>query len=270
MNKRTLPVLGAIALAAGLLTFAQLSSRAGDDDVKLVIPANTVSNLLTDETKVVNEALKNTKDDKPPPAKALKRAKVAALDIALTAKASKNDAMYAQALKVIDAVKAVEATDKDKTEDVEKALTVARKATSDLSNPPKNGESKGDAIKLVLWDTENKTWDHELAMQLFKTTAGGGLAYEKMIKDFAEKAPTPADMPKIALMATKTAMLSQAIEQISHEKSPAEWKKFAEILRTTALETAEAAAKKNVSAVKTALGRMDTSCVNCHTKFKQQ
>jgi hypothetical protein len=257
MNKRTLPVLGAIALAAGMLALAQLSSRA--DDVKMVIPAAAAKSLMADDIKLVNDALKDGKDGKPPQPKDIKRAKMLTLDIALTAKAGKNEALYGQAVKVLEALK---------DDDLAKAVAAARPLAADLSNP-KAEATTADAIKLVLWDADNKTWDKDLAMQLFKTARAGGLAYEKAIKDYAEKNPPAGELAKIAMMSNRIAMISQAIEQIGvGEKSPAEWKKFAEILRTTAVEVGDAATKKNAAAVKTGLGRMDTSCVNCHTKFK--
>ena len=111
MSKRTLLVLGAFALAAGLFALTQLAGRAGDGDVKLVVPEAAAPGMVTDDIKIVNDALKDKdekKDEKKAPLpKDVKRAKVAALDIALTAKASKNDALYAQALKVLDALNAL-------------------------------------------------------------------------------------------------------------------------------------------------------------------
>src|SRR5262249_56501089 len=97
--------------------------------------------------------------------------------------------------------------------------------------------------KLALWDTENKSWDKDLAMQLFKTTRAGGLAYEKTIKDYAEKDPPAGEMSKIAMLAYKTAMLAQVIEQLNPEKP--EWKKFAQNLQATAKEVGDAATNKN-------------------------
>src|SRR5207249_5926389 len=113
-----------------------------------------------------------------------------------------------------------------------------------------------------------------LVMQLFKTRRAGGLGFEKTINDYAEKDPPPNKLPEIVAMAHKIAMLSQAIEQVGPDKpdgpakTPEAWKKYAETLRKTALEVAAAANSKKPADVKAALSRMDTSCVNCHEKFK--
>src|SRR5262245_44933077 len=260
MSKRTLPVLGAFALAAGLFALLQLAGRAGDGDVKPVVPAAAMASMVADDIKIVNEALKE-KDGKAPLPKDVKRAKVAALDIALTAKASKNDALYGQAMQVLEALAK------------EDGVPDARKAAAGLSKPT-GGDAKGDAIKLALWDSDNKSWDKDLAMQFFKTPRAGGLGFEKIIKDYAEKDPPANKLNEIMAMSHKIAMLSQAIQKVGPDttagpgKTPEAWKKFAEILQKTALEVAAAAGSKKPAEVKAALGRMDTSCVNCHEKFK--
>jgi hypothetical protein len=253
MSRRTLPVLGAVVLAAGLIALTQLTGRAGDGDVKLVIPAAAATGLIADDILIVNKALE-PKDGKVLP-KDVKRAKVATLDIALTAKATKNDALYAQAVQVLEAL------------DKEDGVADARKAAEGLSKPA-GGDAKGDPIKLALWDKDNKSWDKDMAMQLFKTARAGGLGYEKTIKDFAEKDPPAGKLKEIATLAYKTAMLAQAIEQLNPEKP--EWKKFAQNLQASAVEVGAAATKKNAAAVKTALGKMDGACVNCHDKFKKE
>jgi len=258
MSKRTRTVLGAFALAAGLFALSQLAGRAGD--VKLVVPAAAVTDMVKSDIEVVTAALAG-KDGKAPLPKDVKRAKVATLNIALTAKASKNDALYAQAIQVLEGLAK------------EDGIADARKAADGLSKPS-GGDAKGDPIKLALWDTDNKSWDKDLAMQLFKTPRAGGLGFEKTIKDYAEKDPPASKLNEILAMAHKIAMLSQAIEQVGPDKAdgptktPEAWKKFAETLQKTALEVATAASSKKAGAVREALFRMDTSCVNCHEKFK--
>jgi len=253
MSNRTLPVLGAVALAAGLFALSQVTGRADSAGVKLVIPDTAADGIIKDDISVVNKALEK-KDGKVLP-KDVKRAKVAALNVALTAKATKNNALYAQAVQVLDAL------------DKEDGVDDARKAAEGLSKPA-GGDAKGDPIKLALWDKDNKSWDKDMAMQLFKTVRAGGLGYEKTIKDFAEKDPPAGKLKEIATLAYKTAMLAQAIEQLNPDKP--EWKKFAQNLQASAVEVGAAATKKNAAAVKTALGKMDGACVSCHDKFKKE
>src|SRR5262245_14894227 len=63
MSKRTLTVLGAFALAAGLFALSQLAGRAGD--VKLVVPAAAVTDMVKSDIDVVTAALAG-KDGKAP------------------------------------------------------------------------------------------------------------------------------------------------------------------------------------------------------------
>src|SRR5262249_42721259 len=123
------------------------------------------------------------------------------------------------------------------------------------------------------WDAENKDYDRDTAMQLFKGTRAGGLGYEKSIKELSEKTPSPKDMEQVRIMAYKITMFTQALERIrpkgkGGQQSPENWKKFASELQRSALETGEAATKKNAAAVKAGLGKMDKACVNCHEVFK--
>src|SRR5262249_57090018 len=124
MTRRTQLVLGAIVFAAGLFALTQLTGRA-DGDIKPVISAAAAKTLIDDEIKVVNDALKDGRDAKGPLPKDMKRARTAALDIALTAMATKDDALLAQTVQVLEAVRALEGIDKDKPEDFDAAKKAA-------------------------------------------------------------------------------------------------------------------------------------------------
>jgi hypothetical protein len=256
MRTRTLLGLGA-ALATGILVLANLDSRADENGGwKMIVPPNVAAELVKDDTKVVMDALKSEK----PLGKDQKRAKVAAMLLAIYGGADGKDAgLHGRAMKVIDAL------NKDD------GIAEAKAAAAQLATPG-SGDAKGDPLK-ALWDDSNKDYDRDLAMQLFKGTRAGGLGYEKMVKDFSEKTPNAKEMNAIALLAYKAAMLTQAIEKIAQkpqggQKTPENWKKFAGDLRKAALETGEAASKKNAAEVKAGLGRMDKACVNCHEVFK--
>jgi len=87
---------------------------------------------------------------------------------------------------VIEALNALAMLDKDKEDDV----VAGKKAAPCLGvRPVQTGgrRRQGRRNQAGPLDTENKSWDKDLAMQLFKTTRAGGLAYEKTIKDYAEK-----------------------------------------------------------------------------------
>ena len=268
MRTRTLTGLGTVALAAGLIALASLSGQAADDaagSYKLLVPASAADDLIKDDTKVVSDTLKAAKVEK----KDIKRAKVATMLLGIYAEAkigankdkAKMEALQAQAAKVLDDLLK------------EDGLADAKKDAAKLSSPAAGKAEKVDWRKAI-WDPENKEYDKDLAMQLFKSSRAGGLGYEKKIKDFAEKTATAKDMGEIAIMAYKAAMIGQVLEHIAPEKSqggkktPENWTKFAQDLQASAVETGNAAAKKDATTVKAAIGRMDKSCVNCHEVFK--
>ena len=264
MKRRTLMGTGAAALVAGVLALASLDTRAADNPTgyKLIIPAAALSDLIKDDTKVVADALKGPKVEK----KDLKRAKVATMVLGIYAEAglsgkeaAKMEALQGQAAKVLE--------DLLKEDGAADAKTDAAK----LGTPSGSG-AKFDWLKAV-WDSDNKEYDKDLAMQLFKSTRAGGLGYEKKIKDFAEKDLTAKDMTEIVNLAYKVAMISQAVERIGPttamgKKSPENWVKFAKDLQASAVETGDAAAKKDAKTAKAAIGKMDKACVNCHEVFK--
>jgi hypothetical protein len=248
---------GFAVLAAGMVALTALRGRADEQGGwKMLVPANVVAELIKEDTKVVNDALKAEK----PLAKDQKRAKVAAMLLAIYGGAdSKNGGLHGQAIKVIEAL------------NKEEGVAEAKAAAAQLSASG-GGDAKGDPLKAV-WDVENKDYDRDLAMQLFKGTRAGGLGYEKTVKELSEKTPTAKDMNAVSVLAYKTAMLTQALERIplkaqGGQKTPDNWKKFVGELRKAALETGEAASNKNAAAVKAGLGRMDKACVNCHEVFK--
>ena len=59
-----------------------------------------------------------------------------------------------------------------------------------------------------------------------------------------------------------------ATTEAGGKKTPENWKKFAQDLQASAVETGAAAAKKDAKAVQASIGKMDKSCVNCHEVFK--
>jgi hypothetical protein len=263
MMTRTLMGLGVVALAAGILALASLDTRAAEEPAtyKMIIPPTALGDLIKEDTKVVNDALKGPKVEK----KDIKRAKVATMVLGIYAEAgmgtkdtAKMEALQGHAAKVLE----------DLLKD--DALAEAKKDAAKLGTS--GSGAKMDWLKAV-WDAENKDYDRDLAMQLFKSTRAGGLGYEKKIKDFAEKDLTAKDMAETVILAYKAAMIAQAVERIGPttamgKKTPETWAKFAKDLQTSAVETGNAAAKKDAKATKAAIGRMDKACVNCHEVFK--
>lgn len=257
--------LGAVSLSIGLVALVGLDGRADEKGGwRLVVPATAVGDLVKDDTKVVMDVAKKAKIEK----KDVKLAKVATLSLAVTAEAAvkagkdadKMAAVHGQAMKVLEAL------GKDD------GISDFKKEAAGLASPS-GSAGKGDAAQ-ILWDAENKDYDRDLAMQLFKSTRAGGLGYEKKIKDGAEKGVTAKDLSDLTLVSYKVAMLAQVIAKVGPSKSqggqktPENWQKYAASLESSSLEAGEAASKKNLAGVKTALGKIDAACVKCHEIFK--
>ena len=66
-------------MAAGLIALTQLTGRAGDTEVKLVVPDDAATKLIDDDKGIVNAALNPMKKDDKVLPKDIKRAKVASL-----------------------------------------------------------------------------------------------------------------------------------------------------------------------------------------------
>jgi hypothetical protein len=256
MMNRTRMGLGAVALAAGLLALASLNSRADNNSTTWDVPPGGLDDLVKDDTKVVTDTLNAAELKKP----AIKKARVATMMLGIYAEAGKKPALQGQAAKVLEALMK------------EDGVADAKAAAAGLSKPA-GGAAKMDWVK-ALWDEDNKDYDKDLAMQLFKSTRAGGLGYEKKVKDFSEKTPAGKDLTDIATMANKTVMIAQVLQKIAPtkagdaKKTPEAWTKFAKDLQAAAADTAKAAGKKDGAATKAAIGKMDKACVNCHEVFK--
>jgi cytochrome c556 len=98
---------------------------------------------------------------------------------------------------------------------------------------------------------------------------------EKKIIDLATKRPlTAAVMGKEAAaleeMAYRTAAVGNCIDVHAPKAAAkaATWKGYTAEMRKGALELADAAKKKDANAVKAAANKLNASCTNCHSDFR--
>jgi hypothetical protein len=257
MRTRTLLGVGGVLFASIVSGLICNQSRADD---KLTVPAAAATKLIDEETKEIQKTLSEAKVGN----KDRKRALLAAVVIAAVANDNAKDAKMAAtrdvALKVADALK------KEDT-------AAAKAAAAELSKP--SGGSAGEPMKLDLakyvFDDENKDFDRDLAMHLFKSTRAGGLGIETLIKNNTEKAPAGKDVDKSISAIYTIAALSNVIEQIGPKekvgaKDPKDWARFSKALKDS---VAEAYDKKKPADLKSAFNKIDASCVGCHNIFKK-
>jgi|DewCreStandDraft_4_1066084.scaffolds.fasta_scaffold144515_1 hypothetical protein len=258
MKVRTRAGLAAICGVAVVLGFVGLTS-ADDANVKLGGSQKVLQSVLQKDIEELQQALSAPKPEK----KNLKRAKMLALVVGLTAKSLGSDgehaAMAAQAGKILSAL----GSDN---------LAAAKDGAKALGTSKSVDSAQIDLIKAALYDSSEKDWDRDLSMQLFKTVRAGGLGIESKIKAWSEKAPTGKDLDLVVPFAHRTAVVAAALKEITPPKgkSADEWKKYASDMHAAAEQVLELASKEKPDAksLVQAFNRLDHACTVCHEKFK--
>jgi cytochrome c556 len=126
-------------------------------------------------------------------------------------------------------------------------------------------------------------------MQAFKPRSKGGLGIgptadaikpdglEQKFIDLGKsrKGLTPADLSKQGDALAKAADATKAISDITvlyadkeGKKDPAKWKQYAADMKKAAEELAGAARKKDGDGIKKAVGKINASCNDCHSVFR--
>lgn len=215
--------------------------------------------LVKTETEIALEAMNNIVNKKPTAKLDEKRAKAAALYIAVYAQermAGKEDKMAAT---VRDA--GLKLYDEINLGAWNAATETASAVKAGLKVDPKANPKPIPLVQL----------DIEVAMQHFKAVKKGGAGLETKIKDLKGKATTK-ELADIENFAAKTAILMKATTDLSPAGlKPADkraWMQFAQDAETAANQASQMAKAGQLPPVKTALGKLDTACVSCHDKFK--
>ncbi len=260
MKIRTRTGLAAVGGIAVLFGLVRMTVADDSKPVKLAGSPKVLNDVLKKDVEELQKALSAAKPEK----KDIKRAKVLALVVGLTAQSlaesPEHSGLSAQAAKVLSALGA-------------DSLAKAKEAAQGLSSPSSGGDgNKADLVKMALFDSSENDWDRDLSMQLFKTVRAGGQGIESKIKAWSEKAPSGKDGESVVPFAHRTAVVAAALQQMGPPKGKSgdEWKKFAADMQSAAEQILELASKDKPDgkSLVQAFNRLDHACTVCHEKFK--
>jgi hypothetical protein len=170
------------------------------------------------------------------------------------------------------------ADDKGPREEVDKLAAVAAKGPADL-------QKQADAFAKNLDELEEVM---NLMKKRMKTgkggygigpTATGGLddGIEVRIQNYAKKAPTAAVLKKDQadlqqminrVKAIAAIALAKTPKKKEGDKDPKDWKQYSEEMMKGADALGKAIAAADPKAVKDAASRLNSSCTECHGKFR--
>lgn len=176
---------------------------------------------------------------------------------------AKMAALRDAALKIAGKAKSSTAVTKD-VENFKKDVEALAKASGG------SADAKPVDIKKIIEDSKLEL--HE-AMDLFGASAGGGMNLEKDIQ--AMKKDGVKSTAAAELIGARTALLADLTLHLPNEKAAGaakkQWDDYTKEMKKFSLEIATEAAKgakANLAAIKTAAGKLDASCTNCHNKFR--
>ena len=126
-------------------------------------------------------------------------------------------------------------------------------------------------VKKIIEDSKLEL--HEL-MDLFSSAAGGGMNLEKDIQ--AIKKNGVKDVAAAELIGARTALIADLTLHLPNDKAAGaagkkQWEDYSKEMKKFALDLAAEAgkgAKGDLAKMKTAAGKLDASCTNCHNKFR--
>jgi len=169
-------------------------------------------------------------------------------------------------------------------EDEKKATAAAQKAIMDLMAKAGTPAAVADAMKVA------KAHKLEHTMRGFKPKAKGGIgigtgltkaghkdSVELLIIDYAKKAPTAKEVTDYNADLVKAAQITHAISQTTlfqgperavGKKTPARWKELTEDMRKASADFLAAAKAKDAAKVGETAQKLNTSCTECHSIFR--
>jgi hypothetical protein len=245
-------VLGAGLLGAALLLGVGVGSGGGPAG-KAAPPKEELAKLVAQDAQAIRDTLaKKTRIDK----RSARKAKAAALMVALYADAAGLPELRASALKVVKLIE----ENKGK-----EAAELAGKLTPDAKGP--------GAADPVAWE---KQLPFEDVMHQFSGTGLGGFGLEKELEELREgkDALTAEQLQRVTLLGYKLAQIARVADAYADEraeggkKTKDNWLRFSAQFRKTSLDLAQAARARDQAATRTALDRLDTSCTKCHDVFR--
>jgi hypothetical protein len=263
MNK-FVPILG-LGLGGALLATLALGFRpttvSGADDDSLWKPflaAGDFSQLVEGEIKIIQDELKKPKAD-------AHKIRGSAIMIALAAQNNKEPSDPKQIATVRDtALKLSVASDKPKEV---KALVDSLANLKQLKADP---QSKTEPV-----DWRKEIEELKDAMDIFglPTKGGEGLERDLLIVSGQRKPLSPAQMSdKLVMLAYKTALIADVAKahQDQAQAKKKDWLRLTDEMRHWSLDLAENVKAKKTKETKTALSKLNASCNDCHTAFRDK
>src|SRR5437879_5581062 len=252
--------VSAAAIAITTLGFRPTTVTGADDDSlwKPFLSTDDFNKLVESEVKTIRDELNKPKAD-------AHKIKGSAILIALAAQNNKDATDPKQVATVRGtALNLFAAADKS---------TDAKKLTDTLTNFKElkaDPQAKTDPVD---WRTQID--DLKDAMDVFGLPAKGGEGIERdlIILGGQRKPLSPAQMSdKLVLLAYKTALIADVAKahQDQGEKKKKEWLRLTDEMRRASLDLAESAKAKKQKETKTALNKLNTSCNDCHTTFRDK
>jgi hypothetical protein len=237
-------------------------AKSGAAPYKPVVPADTLSKLITEEGKALRDAVGKASDKK-----MASKARSIAFLIAVYAQdealrggsdAAPMVGLRDTALKIAKAV-------------ADGKIDEAKKLAADVKpGGVAGGAGKAEAVPV------QEDFDIETLMLVFKPERGGGLEWEKKLLTLKDKRSTytASDYQSLVPLMYRIATVAQPTEAFvpapMGKKNPADWTRLSKEMGEEALAVAELAKKQKPDdkAVKAAVKRLEGTCASCHDKFR--
>jgi hypothetical protein len=148
-----------------------------------------------------------------------------------------------------------------------KQFAEALKEVERLPSLPVNPDAKKEKVKLL-----GPYLDVEELMGQFRSEKVGGLGIEARLDQLnVEKGGTvsaAAMTDELRLLAVRTAIAAELAREHTPDKKPKQWQNFADQMRKSAGELADAVKAKDGKSAFGAATRLNNSCNDCHKEFR--
>jgi hypothetical protein len=256
---------GAAAAALGLGLWLLLGGEggAGDKGGKVGLAQADFARLVAHEARSIQDALSKGTLDK----KSVRKVRAAAFMVAVYAQASMGTpGTDSKALATLrDHALKLSRTVEDGNFKEAAALAMALTPT-----PKADAGAKTDLVPL------DKQLEFENVMRMFSSERVGGYGLEKFLEEMTEHkdAFTAEHHEKLTVLGFKMAMIAHAANAYADEKNEGgkktkqNWLTLSEQFRVASLGLGEAAKSKSAPAIRSALEKVNGTCIKCHDIFR--
>ncbi len=279
--RKHIAVLGVAALLLGLGLLGGPGSAANNNMIfQPILDDASAQDLIKEQIALIQKEMPNTAKAGREGRKAKKRVQVSAAEIAAiaaSAKGGKLDAYKDAAAKLAQG--AMEAKGAALTKLVEAVASAKNGSKGNQIDWTKIVDDREDIMHPMKLEFKGGDGIPKSLQTNSKLQGKGGNGIEEKIRALAKRKLTDAQMKKesadLALMADKVAALAQLTEawtptKDEGKKKKADWKNWAQDMRTNSLDLAKAAKKGDAAAVHTAAQKLNTTCNQCHGVFKPE